>query len=187
MTVIIAIERNGVVYMGADSCVSCGKRKETLKTEDFVKIQVMSNGLLLGVAGPSAGKQLLLSHKEELFSFADNKLSKDGIIKEFLPAIIELYDKEKMLDEDGYLPNSILLAKDGDLFVVHSTKETYRVTSYAIGSGTIGGLSILEEGQGSVENRILDGMRLASKMETGVCAPYILVNTKERKIQEVKE
>lgn len=186
MTVIVAIEKEGVVYMGADTCRSCGKRKENVSIGEFAKIERLDNGLLIGISGKVRAHQLLMAHKE-FFSFVDDKLTKDGIVREFLPAVKKLFAEEKMLDEDGFWLISMMLAKDGDLFVIKSSGLTYRVSDYAIGSGSDYALAALRDERETVENRLLNGMRIASGIDVSVGAPYVLIDTKEKKYREVQE
>ena len=187
MTVIVAIEKEGVVYMGADTCTSCGKRKENEAKGEFGKIMAFPNGLFVGISGLVRAHQLLTAHTE-LFSFADDKLTKDGIIRSFLPRMIALFKEKKEMEEDDIdLPVLLLLAKDSDLFVVTSTLKVYRVRDYAIGSGGSYAFAALRDESETVENRLLNGMRLAEKFETSVGAPFVLVDTKEKTFKEVRE
>lgn len=187
MTVIVALEKDGVVYMGADTCTSTGKRKENVAQGEFGKIAIMPNGLFVGVSGLVRSHQLLLSHSE-LFSFADDKLTKEGIIRSFLPQMIALFKEKKEMEEDDIdLPVSLLLAKDSDLFVITSSLKVFRVRDFAIGSGGSYAFAALRDESETVENRLLNGMRLAEKFETGVSAPFVLVDTKEKTIKEVRE
>ena len=187
MTVIVAIEKEGVVYMGADTCRSWRKRKENVAVGEFAKIERLENGLLVGMAGRVRARQLLMAHKE-FFSFADDQLTKDGIIQSFLPQMIALFKEKKEMEENDIdLPVSLLLAKNSDLFVVTSTLKVYRVRDFAIGSGGSYAFASLRDENETVENRLLNGMRLAEKFETGVSAPFILVDTKEKTFKEVRE
>ena len=45
MSVIVAVKENGVVYMGADSQTTTGKRKFTRLSEGFHKITRLKNGI----------------------------------------------------------------------------------------------------------------------------------------------
>ena len=187
MTVIVSLEKDGVVYMGADTCTSTGKRKENVAQGEFGKITIMPNGLFVGIAGLVSAHQLLTAHPE-FFSFADDKLTKDGIIRSFLPQVIALFKEKKEMEEDDVnLPISLLLAKEADLFVITSSLKVFRVRDFAIGSGGSYAFAALRDESETVENRLLNGMRLAEKFETGVSAPFVLVDTKEKTFKEVRE
>ena len=187
MTVVVALEKDGVVYMGADTCTSRGKKKENEAKGEFGKIDILPNGLFVGSAGLVQSKQSLLSHPE-FFSFADDKLTKDGIIRSFLPQVIALFKEKKEMEEDDVnLPISLLLAKDADLFVITSSLKVFRVRDYAIGSGMSFAFASLREENDTVENRLLNAMRVAERYDVGVKAPFVLVDTKERVFKEVRE
>lgn len=187
MTVIVALEKDGVVYMGSDTCTSRGKKKENEAKGEFGKVGILSNGLFVGMSGLVCAHQLLLSHPT-LFSFADEKLTKEGIIRSFLPQAIDLLKENKEMEkDDNNLPVQMLLAKDSDLFVITSSLKVFRVRDFAIGSGGSYAFAALRDENETVENRLLNGMRLAEKFETGVSAPFILVDTKEKTFKEVRE
>ena len=61
MSVIVAIKENGVVYMGADSQTTTGRRKLNDLNETAYKITRFENGMLVGFCGRVAAKQAILS------------------------------------------------------------------------------------------------------------------------------
>ena len=187
MSVVVALEKDDVVYMGADTCLSRGKRKDNSSNGEFGKITVLPNGLLVGVVGVVRAKQLLISHSE-LFSFADQTLTKTGIVLSFLPQVVKLLKENKeMEDDDTDLPISLLLAKDSDLFVVKSSLKVVRVRDFAIGSGMRFTFPSLRDESETIENRLVNAMRIAEKYNTAVGAPFVLTDTKEKSFKEIRK
>ena len=82
---------------------------------------------------------------------------------------------------------SMLLAKGGDLFLVLDSKQVYRTRKVALGCGAPYARVALSDEKESVENRLLNGMRLSTTFDSAVCEPYVLVNTKDMEFVEVKE
>ena len=61
MSVIVAVKENGVVYMGADTQTTSGRKKHNGLNETAFKIHRLENGILVGFCGKVAAKQTTLS------------------------------------------------------------------------------------------------------------------------------
>ena len=64
MSVIVAIKENGVVYMGADSQTTAGRRKYSYLNETSFKIARLDKGILVGFCGRVAARQAILAMKD---------------------------------------------------------------------------------------------------------------------------
>ena len=115
MSVIVAIKENGVVYMGADSQTTAGRRKRNGLNETAYKITRLKNGMLVGFCGRVAAKQAILSMEDVFVLDKEGGLNKKHIVKEIVPKLV---DKMQLIgDEDsGALDVSILLAYKDNLF-----------------------------------------------------------------------
>lgn len=67
MSVIVAIKENGVVYIGADSQTTTGRRKHNGLNETAFKINRLGNGMLVGFCGRVAATQSILSMEYGLY------------------------------------------------------------------------------------------------------------------------
>ena len=59
MCVIVAIKESGVVYMGADTQTTTGRRKRNGLNETSFMITRLENGMLVGFCGKVAAKQAI--------------------------------------------------------------------------------------------------------------------------------
>lgn len=119
MSVIVAIKENGVVYMGADSQTTTGRRKRNGLNETSFKITRLENGMLVGFCGKVAAKQAILSMEDVFVLDKEGGLNKKHIVKEIVPKLV---DKMQLIgDEDsGALDVSILLAYKDKLYRITS-------------------------------------------------------------------
>ena len=115
MSVIVAIKENGVVYMGADSQTTTGRRKRNGLNETAFKITRLENGMLVGFCGRVAAKQAILSMEDVFVLDKEGGLNKKHIVKEIVPKLV---DKMQLIgDEDsGALDVCILLAYKDKLY-----------------------------------------------------------------------
>lgn len=189
MSVIVAVKENGIVYMGADTQSTAGKKKKNELNESNFKIRRMENGILVGTCGEVSSSQLLFS-KMNLFTLdSDGKLTKRHIVKEIIPKIIEVLKKGNKLDkDDGTMNLSFLIAyKDclyevwGDFFVLSVAKFAAR------GSGREFALYPLSKKNLSVRERILQALRISEKRVAAVSAPYVLIDTEKQNYEVVEE
>ena len=82
MSVIFAIKENGVVYMGADSQTTTGRRKRNSLNETAFKITRIKNGMLVGFCGRVATKQDVLSMEDTFVLDKERGLNKKHIVRE---------------------------------------------------------------------------------------------------------
>ena len=191
MTVIVAIKKDGVVYMGADTCSSTETSFRLLSTDkkhsEYGKIRLFDNGLIVGFSGSASAVSHLCEMKGTVFSFADGELTKERIVNGFFPAATNILKEGKCVYDDGEWKCSIVMAKGDRLFRVFGNKDVYEYEDFvSIGSGCVFAYGSLSMTDGAPEERILEACRMASKFRTCVHGPYVVANTKDRKIREVK-
>jgi len=116
MSVIVAIKENGVIYMGADSQTTAGRRKRNNLNETAYKVARLDNGILVGFCGRVAAHQTILSMKDVFTLDEQGELTKRHIVKEIVPKIV---DKMEQIgdEESGSIDVGIMLAYFEDVLL----------------------------------------------------------------------
>ena len=178
MSVIVAVKENGVVYMGADSQTTAGKRKYTYLNETGFKVFRLDNGMLLGFCGRVGARQTILSSKGVFTLDENGDLTKRHIVLEIIP---KLADKMEAVgdEESGSLDVSILLGFKDKLYKITSGLDVLKLNEYGFsGSGenfTLYSLNSLKHLP--VRERILKALVASAKRDDAVCGPYALIDT----------
>ena len=91
MSVVIAIKENGVIYMGTDTQVTSGNKKENELNKNSFKIALLDNGLLVGVCGNYGLKQQIIADKSiftlDLYIISFRNISNVSELIELFPVL----------------------------------------------------------------------------------------------------
>ena len=179
MSVIVAIKENGVVYTGADSQTSLGKRKHKYLNEVGYKVHRLDNGMLLGFCGRVASRQAILAMKE-IFTLDENgRLTKEHIVKNILP---ELQDRigEIAGEECASIEVSILLIYKDEMYQIFSDLRVIHLNENAtIGAGaSYANYALFNMTHLPVRQRIVKALVESSKRCDSVEGPFVLIDTK---------
>ena len=186
MSVIVAIKENGVVYMGADSQTTTGRRKQSGLNETAYKITRLKNGMLVGFCGSVAAKQAILSMEDVFVLDKEGGLNKKHIVKEIVPKLV---DKMQLIgDEDsGALDVSILLAYKDRLYRITSGLDVLNLNECGrSGAGAdFTNLYLFGEKNLSIRERILKALVASAKRTESVGGPYVLIDTQKQEFEVV--
>ena len=189
MSVIVAVKENGVVYMGADSQTTVGNRwKRHCLNETGYKIHRFENGILLGSCGAVQTTQLLLSNPD-IFTLDENgTLTKRWIVTKIVPEIQKLLGREKLLNEDGGMENSLVLAHGDKAYALHSYFRVLAKSDFfAIGAGRSSALYALTEQDGkTVRERLFKAMEMSTELVDSISSPYVFIDTKNLQFELVQ-
>lgn len=186
MSVIVAIKENGVVYMGADSQTTTGRRKLSGLNETAYKITRLENGMLVGFCGKVAAKQAILSMEDVFVLDKEGGLNKKHIVKEIVPKLV---DKVQLIgDEDsGALDVSILLAYKDKLYRITSGLDVLNLNECGrLGAGAdFTNWYLFGEKNLSIRERILKALVASAKRTESVGGPYVLIDTQKQEFEVV--
>ncbi len=186
MSVIIAVKKDGYVYLGADSQTSAGSKKFNGLTETNFKIIKLDNGILLGFCGKVVAKQYLLG-KKEIFTLDENgNLTTKHIVNKIIP---ELVEDLPSIGEEGsnYMNVSIIMAYKDCLFKIDTDFCVCTATDYVVtgcGSEYVDYSMYIHKDK-PVQERILKSLIASAKKSTGVSGPYVFIDTKEKEYKIV--
>ena len=186
MSVIVAIKENGVIYMGADSQTTTGRRKRNGLNETAYKITRLENGMLVGFCGKVAAKQAILSLEDVFVLDKEGGLNKKHIVKEIVPKLV---DKMQLIgDEDsGALDVSILLAYKDKLYRITSGLDVLNLNECGrSGAGAdFTNWYLFGEKNLSIRERILKALVASAKRTESVGGPYVLIDTQKQEFEVV--
>ena len=186
MSVIVAIKENGVVYMGADSQMTTGRRKRNGLNETAYKITRFENGMLVGFCGRVAAKQAILSMDNVFVLDKEGGLNKKHIVKEIVPKLV---DKMQLIgDEDsGALDVSILLAYKDKLYSITPGLDIIKLNECGrSGAGAdFTNWYLFGEKNLSIRERILKALMASAKRTESVGGPYVLIDTQKQEFEVV--
>lgn len=186
MSVIVAIKENGVVYMGADSQTTAGRRKYNQLNETAYKIARLNNGILVGFCGRVDAHQLILSMENVFTLDEQGELTKGHIVKEIVPKLV---DKIEQIgnEERGSLDVSIMLAYKDKLYKITAGLDVIHLNENGSdGSGrNLANYFLFEMKNLSVKERILRALEESAKWNDSVSGPYVLIDTKNLEYEVV--
>lgn len=186
MSVVVAIKKDGVVYIGADTQTTTGVSKQNYLKESNLKIMALENGIVLGHVGSVARKNIFFHSKSIIPKLKlKNGLTKEVIVEQLLP----LLKKDKIFcDENGNVDISAILAYKDRLFKIKNDVVTEIGRYCAIGAGLDFAWAHLEDGWEkydpvSLLHKALDA---SARYIPSVSAPFVVVNTKDLSIEVIK-
>ena len=191
MSLVIAEVTDGAVQMSADTQLSWTVCKAHSMFENNLKIVKMPHGILMGAAGDVKAARMLFCHKDWFEELGDEKLCKEFLIMEIVPKLYETLDGEGLLKEDhpAEHPNTFIFAQGDRLFLMNGDFSVQAVPkSIAIGCGKYAAEIVNEyDKELPVRERMLKALRLASKIDNAVGAPYVFIDTKKLELEFVEE
>lgn len=191
MSLVIAEIKDGVVHMGADTQGSGEISKTSYTSESNLKISKMPHGIIIGSVGVVPVLRILTCHKEWFEKLGSEPLSKKFITTKIVPKFYnELEEMDWLTEKDpAGINNCFLIAQCDRLFLL---KDDFTVNIVpklcAIGCGQDAAEVVYAQSTDlSVREKMLKALRLASKFDNGVGAPYVFVNTDSLAFEFVEE
>jgi len=194
MSLIIAIKSGDTIFLGADTQSSTDTLKVNHLNEERFKLKKMPQDFIVGSVGLVIGGQTLAFHPEwfELpkSRLCDKRYIVENIINPFFKTLeVHNYDLKESAFGVKDLPGSFVIARQDKLFEIKASGSVIEVADcIAIGSGSEYAIPALRSALSvSSKERILLGLRIASKFDQAVSPPFILINTKTLEYEIVKE
>ena len=186
MSILIAYKKDDTVYMGTDTRTIVNDHKKNELRGCNLKIQKLANDMLLGITGERLERQTLIAYSEIFTLDKNGKLTKKHIVKEIIPKLITVLEKEGLLiEKEGELPYMkavILLVHKGTIYEICSSfavikyedfQVVGRVSDYA--HATLMNTKPID----NIEERIVKALDIVAENSQYVGKPYLLINTKE--------
>ena len=190
MSVVVAIKKDGIIYMGADSQVSCGGTRSTLSNPNNYKIWAMRDveGCLMGSVGTLRANNIIKVADDLIPEIVELKdaVSFRFVVKHFVPRLMEELEDYKVLtkDRDGvtHMDASFLLAYRDRLYSIERYGSVIEVDDFcAIGSGSCEALGSLLSSANISDpiERIKMAIKASAAHDIYVDYPIVISNTKD--------
>ena len=188
MSVVVAIKKNDVIYMGADSQATRGGTRSTLSNPNNYKIWPVLDvdNCLMGCVGSLRANNIIKVSTDLIPEIVDLKDSLDFrfVVRSFVPALmreLDLYDAmSKDKDTCPDMNASFILAYRDRLYVIDSYGSVIEVDDFcAIGSGAseaLGSLLSSTEIKDPID-RITMAIKASASHDIYVDYPIVISNT----------
>lgn len=187
MTTIIGFidKKEKCVYLGSDSQVTYGNIKYPSNSSKILNIH---NKILIGFSG-SAKNFNILESSDVIFNLVkDNKITKNFLIKQFIPALykdLDVYEGTKY-DDSGRYVITLIIAYNSKIISIDASGSIIEYDKYwAEGSGSEIALGSLYTNENNEEipvfDKVLCGLKAASNFNIHTNKPFYIYNTKDFK------
>ena len=196
MSVVVAIKENGKVYIGADSQVTKGGTRTTLKNENNYKVWrvIGAPHCLMAHVGNLRDANVIRLMRDLVtdYNIYREHICFDFVVKKVVPDIVEELTRYNLL-KDGekteVLDSSFLFAYKDQVWVIGQDKSVIEIEDYvSIGSGSdqaIGSL-LSTEGQ-DPRQRIVKAIKSSAASDIYVDYPIILTDTENGEFDIITE
>ena len=194
MSLIAAIKKDGVVYLGADTRTSCGESIHTHLLPAHYKIHRLGD-CYVGAAGRVAPIQPLVCHPE-WFRLEGEPLTKRHIVRNVIPQYYDLLRKTGYLEaptdaDDSVDCKCVFLITDGKrIFRITDTMAVVEEPEYAaIGCTQDIAMACFfaASPEADPRDKLLTALRSSAYRNDGVGAPFVLVNTRDNNFEIVED
>ena len=196
MSVVVAIKENGKVYIGADSQVTKGGTRVTLKNPNNYKVWkvVGADNCLIGHVGNlrDANVVRLMGGLVTDYNIYKGHVDYEFVVKKVVPDIVDELKSYGNLKDDKYidfLDSAFLFAFKDQLYVIGRDRSVIEVDDYvAIGSGEDQAIGSLLSTEGhSPKERIVKAIKASAASDIYVDYPIILSNTEDTEFEIITE
>ena len=194
MSVVVAIKKGDVIFMGADSQVSRGGTRTTLSNPNNYKIWAMPNtgNCLMGSVGTLRANNIIKVANDLIPEIVDLKdaVNFRFVVRHFVPRIMdELDDYHALIKDKDDLPDmdaAFLLAYHDRLYNIDRYGSVIEVDDFcAIGSGASEALGSLlsSVNESSPIERIKKAIKASAAHDIYVDYPIVISNTQSTKFK----
>lgn len=196
MSVVVAVKKDGVVYLGADSQVTCCGCKKTVTPNNFKIWHVNDEeSCLMGHVGVVRDANVIKTYHGFIseLDILHNNINYDFIVNSLVVDIVNVLDKRNYIgkDSDGIpkmFSNYIFAYKD-KLFLIGKDLAVIEIDNFAaVGSGeleAVGSLHTTEELD--PEERIIRAIKASAANDICVGYPIVIMNTANSHVKVIGE
>ena len=198
MSVVVAIKKDGVVYMGCDSQVTMGGTRTTLKNPNNYKIWKVESAenCIMGSVGDlrDACAVRTMDRLVSDYNVYKGHISFDFVVNKIVPDIIDRLKEFNYLKNDKNavfecMESSFLFSYKDMLFLIGNDGSVIEIDDcVAIGSGKNEALgSLLSTDRENPVTRIIKAIKASAANDIYVDYPIILIDTREKEFKVITE
>lgn len=196
MGAIMAMERDGVVYLGVDAAVPRNSGCQYMNDEDNIRLYAMPCGVAVASLGSLAVIQRLFLHSEWFETEEGQAFDKRFIVRHVLPRLIRELDRVNLLErsenEGAYLMGTnFIFAKGKDIYIVKGDMSVFRCDGLVAADYTDKGEGMLAFAanckESDPETVIRKTFAWASAHYKTVFAHGFMLNTKDLTVKRMED
>ena len=196
MSVVVAIKEKGKVFIGADSQVTRGGTRSTLKNQNNYKIwkvKDVDNCLMAHVGNVRDANVIrVMDDLVTEYNVFKNHIDYEFVVKSVVPDIINELKKYGYIEDKEYfkgLESRFLFAYKDMLYLINSDGCVLEIDDCAaIGSGECEAIgSLLSTDGDEPESRIVKAIKASAASDIYVDYPIILTNTETTEFDVITE
>jgi len=196
MSVVVAIKENGKVYFGADSQVTRGGTRSTLKNPNNFKVWkvIGAENCIMGHVGNvrDANVVRLMDRLVTEYNIYKEHIDFEFVVCKIVPDILDELRKYRYIKDEKYfesIDSRFLFAYKDQLYLINFDGTVLEIDDYAaIGSGENQALgSLLSTEDLAPEDRIITAIKASAATDIYVDYPIVLVNTIDQEFEIVTE
>ena len=194
MSIVVALKKDGVVYLGADTRTSCGNEVYAqLLPADF-KIHRLGS-CYVGSTGKVAALQFLKIHPE-WFELDGEPLTKRYLVREVVPKYYALLREQGLIappsesKKEADSESSFLVTDGGHVFRIRSDFAVIEEGDFSAIGCTLNiayACFLNADPDAAPRELVLTALRASVNRSIGVGAPYVLVNTRDNDFEIVED
>lgn len=192
MSVVVAIKKDGIIYMGADSQVTKGGTRATLSNPNNYKIWkvIGTDNCLMGGVGTLRASNVIKVAGGLIPEIVDLKDGVDFrfVVRGFVPRLMDELDEQNLMtnckDDTPHMGASFLLAYHDRLYSIASDGAVIEIDDFcAIGSGASEALGSLLSSvdENDPTERIKMAIKASAAHDIYVDYPIVVSNTSNTK------
>lgn len=196
MSVVVAIKENGKVFIGADSQVTRGGTRSTLKNPNNYKIWKVKNidNCLMAHVGNVRDANVIRVMDDLVteYNVFKHHIDFEFVVKSIVPDIINELKKYGFIKDDDHFENlesRFIFAYQDMLFLISSDGSVIEIDDcVAIGSGECEAIgSLLSTDEDNPEARIVKAIKASAASDIYVDYPIVLTNTETTEFEVITE
>ena len=193
MSILIAYKKGDAIYMATDTRVIVDEEKRNELCECNYKIQKLDNGMLVGITGQRMERQTIFANSHIFTLDKNNSLTRKHIVKEIIPALLSILDRESLLreceDETPYMKAIIMLAHKDVVYEICSSFSIVRYEDFqALGRASESAQAVLVNTKESddINERLIRTLDVVANNSPLVGRPYLLIDTKDQEYKIIR-
>ena len=196
MSVVVAIKEGEKIYIGADSQVTRGGTRTTLKNPNNYKVWKVLNveNCLMASVGTLRDANIvrLMDKLVTDYNVYKNHIDYEFVVKKIVPDIIDELREYGMLKDEKYIEfieSSFLFAFKNQLYLISRDRSVIEIDDYvAIGSGEDQAIGSLLSTEGEKpKQRIVKAIKASATSDIYVDYPIIIVDTEKTEFEIITE
>ena len=189
---ILAIEKDGIVYLATDTVKEIDSMNMYHKSPENIRIKALPNGVIIGCLGNARATQQIFAHPEW---FDAEVIDKKYLVTKVVP---QIYEELKEIEEwrcEKYAAESTcsvmaIIAKGSDYYIITQDLIVKKCKGYSAISYNSGDVMITaylnSSSEQDVKNQIINAFKAGTNYNDSFFTEIAVINTKDKKLEIIE-